>query len=119
MSSAFGEPIGVRSCPPVGSQSDGILVQVDPFSCSFLPPSGPPGEIAISSAMNHAGVVNKMIDPGGISALRDAADAMRISDIVLQSVTKLADVRLVDFLSEVSLTISIENDSFLLPSHWC
>ena len=93
--------------PPVHSQSDGILAQVDPFSLSSLPPSGPPDEIAISSAMKCAeGIVNEMTSPGGLSALGNAASVMRmdttseIFSIVLQSVKKLADA--VDFLSEVS-----------------
>ena len=93
--------------PPVGSQSDGILAQVDPFSLSSMPPSGPPDEIAISTAMKCAeGVVNEMTSPGGLSALENAADVMRMDttsetfSIVLQSVKKLADA--VDFLSEVS-----------------
>ena len=93
--------------PPVHSQSDGILAQVDPFSLSSLPRSGPPDEIAISSAMKCAeGIVNEMTSPGGLSALGNAASVMRmdttseIFSIVLQSVKKLADA--VDFLSEVS-----------------
>lgn len=90
----------------VGTQSDGIMAQINPSS---LPPSGPPDEIAISSAMERAeGVVNEMTNPGGLSALGNATDAIGMAtasesfSFVLQSMEKL--VHAVDLLSEVSLT---------------
>ena len=90
----------------VGSQPDGVMAHINPSS---LPPSGPPDDIAISSAMERAeGVVNEMVNPGGLSVLGNATDAIGMAtasesfSIVLQSVEKL--VHAVDLLSEVSLT---------------
>ncbi len=109
--------------PPVDGQSDGVLAPIDPFPFSPLPPSGPPDEIAISSAMKYAeGVVNEMTNPGGLSALENAADAMGTTSggfsIVLQLVANLADAKLAGFLSEVSLrSTCIENYCHLIGTN--